>query len=120
MTLCDIFISKRPCRILHFHHSLAVFLPYVTFSIIYWAAGGRRENGIPAIYPVLNWDNLPLTIPFVLAGLTVGVFFGHALVWALHLLRDRVLRTCTTKDELVDKGHFQSQSNPGFVPDWVL
>jgi hypothetical protein len=76
---------------------MAVLVPYFLFTVAYWAAGGRNEYGGSYIYPVLNWDNLPLTIPFVMGILTVGVIFFHTLVWTFHLLRDGVI-SCANKD----------------------
>ncbi|EFX69513.1 hypothetical protein DAPPUDRAFT_300907 [Daphnia pulex] len=58
---------------------MAVLVPYFLFTVAYWAAGGHNEYGGSYIYPVLNWDNLPLTIPFVMGILTAGViFFSHS------------------------------------------
>lgn len=58
VAVLDLFISKRPCRILHMHHPFVVFLAYVAFTAIYWAAGGRTETGSSYIYSVLNWEDL--------------------------------------------------------------
>lgn len=113
MSISDIFISKRPCRMLHFHHSLAALIPYVTFSAIYWAAGGTRENGLSYIYPILNWENLSLTVPFLMMGLIFGLPFVHGIIWSLHLLRDRLIRCCKCDDH----HDHQSQWNSAFVPD---
>ncbi len=114
MSICDIFISKRPCRMLHFHHSFAALGPYVVFSAIYWAAGGQRENGLSYIYPILNWENLSLTVPFVLVGLTIGLPLVHGVIWSLHVLRDRVIQCARKSDEQND---YQSRWNPAFVLD---
>ncbi|EFX90156.1 hypothetical protein DAPPUDRAFT_232695 [Daphnia pulex] len=116
MSICDIFISKRPCRMLHFHHSFAALGPYVVFSAIYWAAGGQRENGLSYyIYPILNWENLSLTVPFVLVGLTIGLPLVHGVIWSLHVLRDRVIQCARKFDEQND--YYQSRWNPAFVWD---
>ena len=37
--LVDIFVSKRPVRFLHLYLPIAFGLYYMTFSLIYWAAG---------------------------------------------------------------------------------
>lgn len=91
MSLTDIFVSRRPCRMSHFFHSAGVIIPYFVFSLIYWAAGGRRENGLSYLYPVLNWDNLSVTMPCVTVGLVVGLPTVHGAMWALHWLRDRTI-----------------------------
>lgn len=64
MSICDILVSGRPCRLMHFYHPLVVILANIAFSSIYWAAGGLNYDGSSYIYPVLNWDNLSLTVPF--------------------------------------------------------
>lgn len=114
ISICDVFVSKRPCRILHFTHAWVVFVPYVVFSVVYWAAGGRRENGIPAIYPILDWDNRSVTIPCVTGGLTVGFFLIHGLFWTLHFFRDRMI-TCVNSD-LIEPA-LQGQCNPVLIID---
>uniref|UniRef100_A0A0P5H5V0 Rost n=1 Tax=Daphnia magna TaxID=35525 RepID=A0A0P5H5V0_9CRUS len=118
MSICDVFVSKRPCRLLHFTHSWAIFVPYVVFTVIYWAAGGRRENGISAIYPILDWDNLSVTIPCVTVGLTLGLLFIHGFVWMLHLLRDRVI-ACVNSHKSEPQSALQGQWNPALVVDEV-
>ncbi|KZS20165.1 putative Rolling stone [Daphnia magna] len=116
ITICDLFISKRPCRLLHFTHSLAIFIPYGVFSVIYWAAGGRRENGMSAIYPLLDWDNVSVTLPRVTVGLILGLLFIHGLVWALHLFRDRVLN-CVNSHRTEEKPALHGQWNPALNID---
>lgn len=102
---------------LHFYQSLAALGPYTAFSAIYWAAGGRRENGLSYIYPILNWENLRLTVPFVTVGLMIGTPLVHALIWSLHLLRDRVIK-CAKRGIFDDEQHdYQSRWNPAFVLD---
>jgi hypothetical protein len=101
---------------LHFYQSLAALGPYVVFSAIYWAAGGRRENGLSYIYPILNWENLSLTVPFVTVGLMIGLPFVHGLIWSLHLLRDRVIN-CARRGTFDEQNDYQSRWNPAFVLD---
>ena len=101
---------------LHFYQSLAALGPYVVFSAIYWAVGGRRENGLSYIYPILNWENLSLTVPFVTVGLMVGLPIVHGLIWSLHLLRDRVIR-CAEIATFDDQHDYRSRWNPAFVLD---
>lgn len=99
---------------LHFLQPLAALVPYTVFSIIYWAAGGRRENGLSYIYPILNWENLHLTIPFVLVGLTIGLPLVHCFIWSLHLMRDYLL-TRFNERTFTKQKTYQSQWNPAFV-----
>ncbi len=105
VSMSDLFISKRPYRILHFFHPLAFLTAYAAFSAIYWAAGGRNENGQSYIYVYLNWENLNSTIPFVAIGLFVLLPLIHAGLWVLHYLRDS-LCCCgrTNKQRSADEG----------------
>lgn len=89
----DILVSGRPCRLMHFYQPFVVILAYVAFSAIYWAAGGVNSDGLSYIYPVLNWDNLSLTVPFVTIGLFIVLPILHALLWSLHKFRDNVVRS---------------------------
>lgn len=88
MAIVDIFLGKKPCRLLHFYQPLVLFVAYVAFSLIFWAFGGRNEAGLSYIYPILNWENLRLTVPFVFIGLIIGLPIIHAGLWTLHQLRD--------------------------------
>ena len=106
ITITDFAVSARPCRLMHFYQPFVVILAYVAFSAIYWAAGGVNSEGKTYIYPVLDWDNLGLTVPFVCVGLFVAIPVVHALFWGLHQLRDYVFRIQTdrksTSDETTD------------------
>lgn len=93
VSICDIFLSKRPCRLMHFYHPLVVLLTYVAFSSIYWAAGGRNEDGLSYIYPILDWENLNLTIPFLCIGFFVALPIAQFLIWIMHQLRNRIFST---------------------------
>ena len=101
---------------LHFYQSLAALGPYVIFSAIYWAAGGRRENGLSYIYPILNWENLSLTVPFVTVGMMIGLPLVHGLIWSLHYLRDRTMY-CAKNETFDEQDDYQSNWNPAFVLD---
>lgn len=52
MSIGDIIVSGRPCRLMHFYQPFVVLLAYIAFSSIYWAAGGVNSNGDSYIYPV--------------------------------------------------------------------
>ena len=102
MSFFDIVVSKRPSRLLHFYHPLVILLAYTGFTAIYWAAGGRTDTGSSYIYPVTNWENLKLTLPFVVIGLFVVLPIVHFLFWLLHQLRDFCFRSCHKKDLQVE------------------
>lgn len=88
---------------------------YVVFTVIYW--GAVEENS--AIYPILDWDNLSVTIPCVTVGLTLGLLFIHGFVWMLHLLRDRVI-ACVNSHKSEPQSALQGQWNPALVVDEVV
>ena len=107
VSMSDLFISKRPYRILHFFHPLAFLTAYVAFSAIYWAAGGRNEDGLSYIYVFLNWENLEFTVAFVTIGLFIVLPLIHVLLWGLHCLRDFICGFgSTTRSANIDnEGH---------------
>lgn len=112
-TIIDAVVSGRPCRLMHFYQPFVVILAYVAFSVIYWVAGGVNSNGDTYIYPVLDWDNLGLTVPFVTIGLFVAIPVVHALFWGLHQLRDYLLRSRTGKVSTSVISN-EGQTNPVF------
>ncbi len=87
-SLIDLFIGKRPCQLLHFYQPLTVLSAFVTFSAIYWAAGGRNEYGMHYIYPILDWDRLSFTFSIVIPSLVIVLPLLHGVLWGLHQLRD--------------------------------
>ena len=99
MAIMDIFLSKRPCRLLHFYHPLVLFVAYVAFSLIFWAVDGRNENGLSYIYPILNWNNLGLTVPIVFIGLVFALPVFHCFFWILHQWRDRWIEYFLKNDD---------------------
>lgn len=58
-------VVGAPTRILHFYIPFAYLFIYMVFSLIYWAVGGKTSGGDTAIYPILDWDNLRVTLPFI-------------------------------------------------------
>ena len=104
VSMSDLFISKRPYRILHFFHPLAFLTAYIAFSAIYWAAGGRNEDGLSYIYGFLNWEKLNYTIPFVAIGLFVLLPLIHVGLWVLHFLRDSLCGCGQSKPKSADEG----------------
>ena len=96
ISLVDLVVSARPWRLLHFYQAILAMALYVIFSIIYWAAGGVNMNGYPYIYSILDWnDPIPTVIMVVIAA--VAMIPLHAILWALHLLRDYVSNLVAAK-----------------------
>ena len=69
--LIELTVSAGPINILHFYVPFTYLLTYVTFTIIYYFAGGTTEDGNHAIYPITDWENLKVTLPFIIL---CGVF----------------------------------------------
>ena len=113
MSICDILVSGRPCRLMHFYHPLVVILANIAFSSIYWAAGGLNNDGSSYIYPVLNWDNLSLTVPFVTIGLFIALPVVHTLLCmgTAQTYRDYVLRS-RIKRKTMGQSVSYGQDNP--------
>ncbi|MPC44027.1 hypothetical protein E2C01_037686 [Portunus trituberculatus] len=77
---------------------------YLIFTLLYWAAGGTTPEGGTAIYPIMDWENLQVTLPFVaccaifspVMQVRDGDLVGGrwATVWAVHLARVAVRERC--------------------------
>lgn len=57
--LIEVIFSNIPIRLLHFMYSHAFASIYVLFTVIYWAAGGKNEEGQHYIYKLLDYENKP-------------------------------------------------------------
>ncbi|XP_042870204.1 protein rolling stone-like [Penaeus japonicus] len=64
--LIDLMIVGGPVRVMHFYMPLVFMFLYAAFTLVYWAVGGTTPEGNAAIYPILDWDNLTVTLPFVI------------------------------------------------------
>ena len=85
--LVDISVSAIPVRIAHVLQVLVFSIVYVTFTIIYWAAGGTNADGKPYIYTVTDYGNKPSTSADWLIGVFVALIFLHFTMYALYRLR---------------------------------
>lgn len=63
--LIDLWVVASPLRILHFYIPFIYLTIYLIFTLIYYYAGGLTPDGKSAIYPIMDWENLQVTIPFV-------------------------------------------------------
>lgn len=68
-----------------------------------------------SIYPILNWENLDLTIPFVLFALAVILPVIHCFIWALHILRQRTIVGRINRDNMIEQRNSQGQGNSARV-----
>lgn len=83
----DLWVSGPPIRFLHFYMPQLLSGAYISFTGIYYAAGGTGENGTSYIYPPIDYAESPS----LAAGLCVGVFlcipFLHFLFFAMYMAR---------------------------------
>ncbi|KAK8407701.1 hypothetical protein O3P69_002327 [Scylla paramamosain] len=91
--LIDLCVSATPIRILHFYIPFVFMFIYLIFTLVYWAAGGTTPEGGTAIYPIMDWENLQVTLPFV-ACCAVFSPIMQATVWAVHQARVAVRERC--------------------------
>ena len=103
LMILDLFVSAYPVRIVHCVYAIAYGVVYVVFSLIYWAAGGVNPyNGEPAIYPVLDWENIPgLTVAFIL-GFMVVLIVIQCLAYGAYRLRRHLAAKCRSRSRIAD------------------
>lgn len=103
--LIDLWISATPIRILHFYIPLCFMFIYLIFTLIYWAVGGTTPDGSTAIYPIMDWENLQVTLPFVICCAVFSPLM-QMLVWGVY--RGRVAareRCCSSRSTLAPLPH---------------
>ena len=85
--LIDLWVSGLPICFLHFYLPQFFSAAYISFTGIYYAAGGTGINGTSYIYPPLNYAEHP----GLAAGLSIGVFVClpilHFLFYAQYVAR---------------------------------
>ncbi|KAK7009632.1 protein rolling stone [Biomphalaria glabrata] len=93
LVLCDIMISRAPCRLQHLYIPLSFNVSYVLFTFIYWIAGGTNNQGQHYIYKMLDYTQAPgkaaVTITLVCL---IALPLAYILVFGLFQLRDLVCR----------------------------
>ena len=57
--LLDTVLSHIPVQLLHVIYSHVSLAVYVSFTVIYWAVGGRNEQGQRYIYDALDYQKKP-------------------------------------------------------------
>lgn len=85
----NILITAIPYRLFHFYIPIIYAAIYLSFTGIYFAAGGENEFGQPFIYSVLNYSTKPgeasaYAIAFALGGIPI-VHCGYYLLYKLRL-----------------------------------
>lgn len=61
LVLSDIMLNRAPIRIQHAHMPVIFLSIYITFTLIYWGAGGTNHKGHMYIYRVLDYSGRPGT-----------------------------------------------------------
>ena len=79
----DQSISNRPWNLWKFWTSLPIPFVYLTFNIIYWAAGGTNNDGDDWVYPVLKWGEEPGMAVLVMLMACVALPVIHVVFWGL-------------------------------------
>ena len=105
--LIDALVSGLPIRFLHFYMPQLFSAVYISFTGIYYAAGGTGYNGTSYIYPPLDYDNNPGQA----TGLSIGavfflpvihfMFYGVYITryWLVYLLYGRRPKQCQSPGE---------------------
>jgi len=86
IVLVDVFISARPWRFHHVYMPVTFGLTYLTFSIVYYYAGGTDAAGNAYIYPILDWSDPGPTVGYVFL-CVVAVVLIHAVLFGFYRLR---------------------------------
>ena len=85
--LIDLWVSGLPIRFLHFYMPQLFSAAYISFTGVYYAAGGTGYNGTSYIYPPLDYAENP----GLAAGLCIGVLLClpviHFLFYAQYIAR---------------------------------
>ncbi|XP_026462550.1 protein rolling stone-like [Ctenocephalides felis] len=108
--IIDLFLVAHPVRLLHMHWSLMFAILYLTFSWIYYCAGGLSRKMEPFIYTALDWRKPGISIGFCLFGLVCYVLV-HTLVFFLAWLR-RLIYLRVVKPQKPDPVHASLLSLP--------
>jgi len=90
--IIDQTIANRPWHLFKLWSSLPIPVVYLTFNIIYWAAGGTNNDGDDWVYPVLKWGEAPGFAVLVMLMATVALPVIHMVFSAITLGRDRMHR----------------------------
>ncbi|XP_072164282.1 protein rolling stone-like [Diadema setosum] len=102
LIILDLFVSAHPIRIVHWIYGLAYGLVYGIFTVIYWAAGGVNSWGETAIYPILDWGEIPgLTCAYAV-GLLLVLGVIQCIAYALYRLRLYISVKCCHKRKSVE------------------
>ena len=93
--LIEVTMSNIPIRFLHFIYSHIFSSIYVLFTVIYWGAGGKNEEGKPYIYKILDYeDHAGEAIFTVFFALIILQFLAHLFLFILFRFRAWIVSKC--------------------------
>ena len=83
----DILLTPIPVRIIHMVYPVSYALTYMTFTLIYWAAGGTDSSGNTGIYPgFLDWADPGMTSLSIFL-CAIGITVCQFVLWGLYRLK---------------------------------
>ena len=83
LAVLELWLSGIPVRICHAVYSMAFGCVYVLFTGLYYAAGGRGEDGNKYIYPFLDYDSNAEAAIALAVGCVVFLVGGIHIVFFL-------------------------------------
>lgn len=85
----DIMISRAPIRIQHLYMPFIYLSIYITFTLIYWAAGGTNHKGQHFIYGVLDYSNrVRIAVVAICTIALVGLLLTQTFLYFVYRLRN--------------------------------
>nr|ADD38575.1 Protein rolling stone [Lepeophtheirus salmonis] len=105
----DIFIIERNVSLYQFYQPILFGVWYISYSIIYFFAGGTNLDGDPYIYPILDWRNPGVAILTVLVSLIV-LICNHALYYAFYKIRLFLRKTLLGTSKHKEKSEIQDKN----------
>ncbi|XP_034237063.1 protein rolling stone-like isoform X2 [Thrips palmi] len=103
LMIMDILLAAHPLRLLHAFWPLLFVTIYLSFSLVYFLAGGTDRMDRTCVYPVLDWAKPTRTTVVCVLGLSFVVAV-HTAVWAMHLARRRIARSLREAKMAANKG----------------
>ncbi|KAH8266666.1 hypothetical protein KR018_008022, partial [Drosophila ironensis] len=82
----DLLLAAQPARLMHFIYPLGTTLVYLTFSFVYYLAGGEDLNGRRYIYKFLNYAR-PKRVGATIAKTGILVCAASSFLYGVYRLR---------------------------------
>ena len=89
LMIIDLAIMNVPLRMRHFWWCLTIVTVYITFTLIYYYAGGTDKRGLTYIYKVLDWQKPGIAFLVCLGGLLFLVIV-HCLLCLFTRFKERL------------------------------